>query len=293
MTIIQAIVLGIIQGLTEFLPVSSSGHLALCKNILRMNTDTGVLYDVLLHVATLISVCIVLRKDVMKLVAEAIGIIRDVCLNIVSFFKNLTNHGNGENYIKLATSSYRKFAILVIISSVPTAIIGFLLKDIIETVESELLVPGVCLIITGVIILLSDFLSEGIKRPKEATYGDAFSVGVAQGIATLPGLSRSGTTITACLLCGFERRFAVRYSFIMSIPAILGALLLKLTDLPSEKVTGGQVAIYFVGMIIAAVVGYFALKLTIAFVQKKNFKYFAIYCLGIGAVSVIAYLIKF
>lgn len=293
MTIIQAIVLGIIQGLTEFLPVSSSGHLALMKNILRINTDTGILYDVLLHVATLISVTVVMHKDILKIFFEFIGIVKDSFINVVTFFKNLFSKGMKEDYIKLATSSYRKFTILLIISTIPTAVLGFLLKDIIETVESELLVPGVCLIITGIILLISDFLSDGIKRPKDATYGDSFSIGVAQGIATLPGLSRSGTTITACLLCGFERRFAVKYSFIMSIPAILGALVLKLTDLSSEHVTGGQVGTYIVGMIIAAVVGYFALKLTIAFVQKKNFKYFAFYCLGIGAVSVIAYIIKF
>lgn len=293
MTIIQAIIMGIVQGLTEFLPVSSSGHLALIKNVLHVETDTGILFDILLHVATLCSICAVMRKDVMRLIVEGIGIVRDSFMNVVMFFKNITGKDEGNDYIKLATTSYRKFVVLVIISSIPTAILGYLLKDIIETVESELLVPGICLIITGVIIFISDYLSEGTKRPKEATFPDAFSVGVAQGIATLPGLSRSGTTITACLLCGFERRFAVKYSFIMSIPAIFGALLLKLTDLGSEHVSGGDVACYIIGMIVAAVVGYFALKLTIAFVQRKGFKYFAFYCLGIGAVSVIAYIIKF
>lgn len=293
MTIVQAIIMGIIQGATEFLPVSSSGHLALIKNILHVETDTGILFDVLLHVATLISICIVMRRDIIKLIIEFIGIVRDVALNASIFFKNITNKGQEEDYIPLASSSYRKFVILVIISTIPTAILGYLLKDIIETVENELLVPGICLLITGALILMSDFLSEGSKRPKEATYGDSFSIGVAQGIATLPGLSRSGTTITACLLCGFERRFAVKYSFIMSIPAVLGALVLKLSDISSEHVTGGDVACYIIGMIVAAVVGYFALKLTIAFVQRKSFKYFAFYCFGIGAVSVIAYIIKF
>lgn len=293
MTIVQAILLGIVQGLTEFLPVSSSGHLALMKNILHVNTDTGILFDILLHVATLVAICVVMHKDVLKIIFEFIGIARDAVLNSITFFKNLGNKGEKDEYIQLASSSYRKFTILLIISTIPTAILGYLLKDIIETVEGELLVPGICLIITGVITLISDYLSEGSKRPKDAKYGDAFSVGVAQGIATLPGLSRSGTTITACLLCGFERRFAVKYSFIMSIPAILGALVLKLSDISSETITGGDVGCYIVGMIVAAIVGFFALKLTIAFVQRKSFKYFAFYCLGIGAVSVIAYIIKF
>lgn len=293
MTLIQAIVLGIIQGLTEFLPVSSSGHLAIMKNILRMNTDTGILYDVLLHVATLAAVCIVMYRDIAKLIIEFIGIVKDVCTNIAIFFKGTSGQGKKKNFVPVVTSSYRKFAVMVIISTIPTGIMGILLNDIIETVESELLVPGICLIATGVILLISDFLSDGKKRPKDATVGDSIMVGIAQGIATLPGLSRSGTTITAGLLCGFERKFAVKYSFIMSIPAILGALLLKLTKLSSETVSASDVGIYFVGMIFAAIVGFVALKLTIAIVQKKNFKYFAFYCLGIGAVSVIAYIIKF
>ena len=292
MTLIQAIILGIIQGLTEFLPVSSSGHLAIMKNILRMNTDTGVLYDVLLHVATLIAICIVMYRDIVKLFLEFIGIVRDLALNLVLFFRNIGNSSR-EAYIPIVTSSYRKFTVMVILSTIPTGILGILMDDIIETVESELLVPGICLMVTGIILLLSDFISDGSKRPKEANYGDSIMVGIAQGIATLPGLSRSGTTITAALLCGFERKFAVKYSFIMSIPAILGALVLKLAKISDETISGGEVGMYFVGMIIAAIVGFVALKLTISIVQKKNFKYFAFYCIGIGAVSVIAYLIKF
>ncbi|MDO4966793.1 MAG: undecaprenyl-diphosphate phosphatase [Lachnospiraceae bacterium] len=293
MTLIQAILLGLVQGLTEFLPVSSSGHLALMKNLLRVNTDAGILFDILLHVATLISVCAVMHKDIIKLALEFIGIVGDVASNVVTFFANIASKNEKGFYRRVITSSYRKFAVLIIVSSVPTAILGYLLKDIIETVESELLVPGICLIITGVILLISDFISEGTKKPKEATNGDAFSIGVAQGIATLPGISRSGITITACLLCGFDRRFAVKYSFIMSIPAILGALLLELKDIGGQSSTGAEVGMYVVGMFIAAVVGFFALKLTNAIVQKKSFKYFAFYCLGIGAVSVIAYIIKF
>lgn len=293
MTFLRAIVLGIIQGLTEFLPVSSSGHLAICKNLFHMETDTGILYDVLLHVATLVAVCIVMRKDIIKLAAELIGIIKDCFLNIVTFFRNLFMGGRREDYITIASSSYRKFAILVIISSVPTAILGFLLKDIIETVEGELLVPGICLMATGAIVLISDFLKDGTKKPKDATYGDAFSIGVAQGIATLPGLSRSGTTIAACILCGFDRRFAVKYSFIMSIPAIVGALILELADIGSEAITAGEVVSYIIGMIVAGIVGYFALKFVIGIVQRKSFKFFGIYCFGIGVVSIIAYIIKF
>lgn len=292
MTIVQAIILGVIQGLTEFLPVSSSGHLAIMKNILRMDLETGALYDVLLHVATLVAICIVMRKDIAKLILEFISIVRDVFTNFLIFIDRIT-HKDDQYYIKIMSSAYRRFVVLIIVSSIPTAIIGFLLNDIIETVENELLVPGICLIATAVIILISDFLADGTKKPKDATVYDAFAIGTAQGIATLPGLSRSGTTITACILCGFDRKFAVKYSFIMSMPAILGALILKLSKISSETVTGGDIAVYIVGMVIAAVVGYFALIFTTKLVQKKSFKYFAFYCFGIGVVSIIAYIISF
>ena len=292
MTIVQAIILGVIQGLTEFLPVSSSGHLAIMKNILRMDLETGALYDVLLHVATLVAICIVMRKDIVKLILEFISIVRDVFTNFLIFIDRIT-HKDDQYYIKIMSSAYRRFVVLIIVSSIPTAIIGFLLNDIIETVENDLLVPGICLIATAVIILISDFLADGTKKPKDATVYDAFAIGTAQGIATLPGLSRSGTTITACILCGFDRKFAVKYSFIMSMPAIFGALILKLSKISSETVTGGDIAVYIVGMVIAAVVGYFALIFTTKLVQKKSFKYFAFYCFGIGVVSIIAYIISF
>ena len=292
MTIVQAIILGVIQGLTEFLPVSSSGHLAIMKNILRMDLETGALYDVLLHVATLVAICIVMRKDIVKLILEFISIVRDVFTNFLIFIDRIT-HKDDQYYIKIMSSAYRRFVVLIIVSSIPTAIIGFLLNDIIETVENELLVPGICLIATAVIILISDFLADGTKKPKDATVYDAFAIGTAQGIATLPGLSRSGTTITACILCGFDRKFAVKYSFIMSMPAIFGALILKLSKISSETVTGGDIAVYIVGMVIAAVVGYFALIFTTKLVQKKSFQYFAFYCFGIGVVSIIAYIISF
>lgn len=292
MTIVQAIILGVIQGLTEFLPVSSSGHLAIMKNILRVDLETGALYDVLLHVATLVAICIVMHKDIAKLILEFISIVRDVFTNFLIFIDRIT-HKDDQYYIKIMSSAYRRFVVLIIVSSIPTAIIGFLLNDIIETVENELLVPGICLIATAVIILISDFLADGTKKPKDATVYDAFAIGTAQGIATLPGLSRSGTTITACILCGFDRKFAVKYSFIMSMPAIFGALILKLSKISSETVTGGDIAVYIVGMVIAAVVGYFALIFTTKLVQKKSFKYFAFYCFGIGVVSIIAYIISF
>lgn len=290
MSILQAIVMGIIQGVTEFLPVSSSGHLAIMKNIFGMETDTGLLFDVLLHFATLIAVFAVMYRDIIKLVVDFFGIAGDFFVNIGRAFKNLFSRDKVP-YKKLASTSYRKFVIMLIVSTIPTGILGYLMKDMVESVGATLLVPGICLLATGFILLISDFLEDTGKKPKDANYGDAFAIGTAQGIATLPGLSRSGTTITACLLCGFDRKFAVKYSFIMSIPAILGAMVLEFKDFGDLQIDGSEIAAYIVGMIIAAVVGYIAIRLMLNLVQGRKFKFFAFYCLGIGAVSVIAYLI--
>lgn len=290
MSIFKAIILGIVQGLTEFLPVSSSGHLAIMKNLLHVETETGILFDVLLHCATLIAIFAVMYRDIIKLLVDFFGIVRDACVNIGIFFGNLTAV-HKKPYIVLASTSYRKFVIMLIISTIPTGILGYLMADVVESVSATLLIPGVCLLATGLILFLSDLLSDGRKKPKNAGYGDAFVIGVSQGVATLPGLSRSGVTITACLLCGFDRKFAVKYSFIMSMPAILGAMILELTDIGGTHIAGGEVAAYIVGMIVAAIVGFFAIRIMLNVVMNRYFKYFAFYCLAIGAVSIIAYLV--
>lgn len=290
MSIFQAIIMGIIQGLTEFLPVSSSGHLAIMQNLLGVDTDTGLLFDILLHIATLVAVFIVMYRDVIKLIVDFFLIVKDFFINIGRAFKNLFSKKKTP-YKVLASTSYRKFVIMLIISTIPTGILGYLLKDMVESVSTELLIPGICLLATGFILLISDFLEDGYKKPKDATYGDAFAVGAAQGVAVLPGISKSGTTIVACLLCGFDRKFAVKYSFIMSMPAIVGAMILELKDLGGLQIESSEIVSYGIGMIVAAFVGFIAIKLMLKIVLNRYFKFFSFYCLGIGAVSIIAYII--
>ncbi|MCR5733189.1 MAG: undecaprenyl-diphosphate phosphatase [Lachnospiraceae bacterium] len=290
MSVLQAIVMGIVQGLTEFLPVSSSGHLAIFKNILGVDTDSGILFDVLLHVATLIAVFAAFYRDVIRLIVEFFVIVKDGCINLGRFFKNLTAKDK-EDYINVASNSYKKFVLLLLVSTAATAVLGVLLKKVVEGVNSNLLVTGISLIGTGVILIISDYINEGGKRPKDATYTDALLVGSAQGVATLPGLSRSGSTIVACMLCGFDKRFAIKYSFIMSMPAILGALILEIGDVDTSVISGSEVGAYIVGMIFAGIIGFIAVKLMIKIVLNRYFKYFAFYCFLVGAISVIAFLV--
>lgn len=288
MSLLQTILMGIIQGLTEFLPVSSSGHLAIFKILFGVETDTGILYDVLLHVGTLAAICLVYYKDIWKMIVEGCGIIRDAVVNVVIFFKNKTT-SEIRPYRRIVNSSYRKFVMLVIVSTIPTGIIGVVGGDAVEMASEILIIPGICLIATAVLLFIADRTKEGEKLPKSVTYTNAFGIGIAQGIATLPGLSRSGTTITACLLSGFNRNFAVKYSFIMSIPAILGAMVLQLKDFREIHVTGTEVSYYLIGMLIAAVVGYICIKTMLVIVKRKKFTGFAIYCLIVGVISIGGY----
>lgn len=262
--------------------------MAIFKAFFHVNTDTGILFDVLLHIGTLAAIFIVYYKDIWEMIREGFAIIGDFFCNIGIFISNLFSKKK-KTYRPMVEGSYRKFVMLVIVSTIPTAIIGVIGSDLVEQASEILLVPGICLIVTGILLLISDRVEAGNKTPKNVTYGNALFVGVCQGIATLPGLSRSGTTITACLVSGFNRTFAVKYSFIMSIPAVLGAAVLELKDFDPAAVAGGEVMNYLAGMAVAAVVGYICIKTMLVIVRKKKFTFFSIYCFIMGAISIVGY----
>lgn len=303
MSLVEAIFMGIIQGLTEFLPVSSSGHLALFRILFGVETETGMLFDVLLHFGTLVAICAVFYKDVARLIVEGIYILKNALINLAIFVRNsflkIKNMLRKEKiskeeldlgeYHPVANSSYRKFVLLVIVSTIPTGIIGIIGKDMVEMASKILLVPGICLMITAVLLFVADNTKGGEKLPKDITYSNAFIIGIVQGVATLPGISRSGSTITACLLSGFNRSFAVKYSFLMSIPAILGAMILELKDFAPIAFSAGEIINYAVGMVIAGVVGYICIKTMLVVVRNKKFKVFGIYCMIIGVISIIGH----
>ena len=289
MSLLQSILMGLIQGLTEFLPVSSSGHLAIFKILFDVNTETGLLFDVMLHVGTLVAICIVYYKDIVRLVIEFVGMLIDGGYNLVTWIRKL--RGKDGAYRHVIYNSYRKMVMLVIVSTIPTGIIGYVGADLVTAASEVLIVPGICLIITAALLFVCDRIPEGHKKPKQTSYANAFIIGICQGIATLPGLSRSGTTITACVMNGLDRKFAVKYSFIMSIPAILGAMVLQLNDIGSEALVRTDLIHYAVGMVVAAVVGYICIKTMLVIVKKRKFKFFSIYCLIVGIVSIIGYFV--
>ena len=287
MSLLQAILMGIIQGATEFLPVSSSGHLAIFKNIFGVETDTGILFDILLHFGTLVAIFIVYWADIKKLVIEGLKIVGDCCVNLVNFIKNKTSKEEQiYPYRKIVCTAYRKFVMLILVSTLTTTVIAVPFDKAIGHAGDTLLIPGICLCITSVILYFADRLPAGKKSVAKATYRNAIFVGLAQAVATLPGISRSGSTITAGLACGYTRKFTVKYSFIMSIPAVL-----EIPDLFKSSISGTDVVNYIVGMVVAGVVGYLCIKFMLYTVKKKNFKGFSIYCMIAGIVSVIWYFV--
>jgi len=271
---LQALIMGLVQGLTEFLPVSSSGHLVLSKFILGAQLDTSALFEILLHVGTLGAVFIVFWKDVWSLIQEGIFLIRDCVLWVIKR-KKLTFYPE------------RKMLLLIIIASIPTAILGLLMEKFLEDLFlSSLIAVGFALLVTGTFLLLIRRMPQGHKKLGQMKNRDAVTIGIIQGIATIPGISRFGSTVAAGLFCGLDKEFAFRFSFLMSIPAILGAAVLKLTDVSGADLAANA-GPYLIGMVVAALTGYLCVKWLRNLIQKNQFHYFGYYCLLVGMLSII------
>lgn len=267
------IIMGIIQGIGEFLPISSSGHLALASSFFGFSQEEMPAFDVLLHLATLLAVFIVYRRDIFPLVP--------------AFFTMMKKVFKGK--FKLSEYSVtERFVICIIVATLPLVIIAVLgLEDKIDMVKNYPAAVGGILIFNGIVLMISDRLSQGNVNGENAKPKSAFIVGICQMFATLPGLSRSGSTITGGLLCNYDRQYAVKFSFILSIPAILGSAVMKIDDLATSSIPADQWLNYGVGMVFAAVFGFMAMKLLIYISKKSNFTYFAYYCFAVGLGAII------
>ena len=270
MTILNALLLGIIQGVAEFLPISSSGHLSIAQNLLGMGMEGAddVFFDVLLHLGTLAAVFVAYWADIREMILEFIQMIRDAA---------------GRSSPQRIPSA-RRMILLIIVGTLPLFAV-LPIKDTIEALGDNMYFVASALLATGCLLFASDHVRRGRKTEKSATMLDALLVGVGQALATCPGISRSGTTITAGCFVGFERKFAVRYSFLMSIPAILGANILSLKDALEAGILWEEVPIYLVGVAVSAVVGYACIRLIRLVADKGKFGFFAYYCWLAGIVT--------
>lgn len=272
MTILSSVVLGLIQGIAEFLPISSSGHLAIAEQLLGMKgvSDIPEFFDVLLHLGTLLAVFVAYWDDISAMVAEFFAGIRDIA------------HRSTPTPVPPA----RRMILLLILGTLPLFLV-LPVKDTVESLSGNMYFVGGALIVTGCLLFASDRVKKGRKSEKNATVADVLLVGCAQAIATCPGISRSGTTITAGCFLGFERKFAVRFSFLLSIPAVLGANILALRDALEAGVDWASVPVYLVGVAVAAVSGYLSIRLLRYVADKGRFGAFAYYCWCVGIMTLI------
>ena len=270
MSLLQAILMGIIQGLTEFLPVSSSGHLMLYSHITGQAGEEGnFLFSAFLHLGTLLAVCLAFRSTVVALAKEGGAMVADLFTGKL-FRKGL---GNPE----------RRMLYMMILSLV-VLVPFYFLRDFIEGVAQKYLIALGCFFLyTSVILFLSDKCVNGHKGPGELTWKDALVVGLFQAVALLPGISRSGSTICSGLFVGMDRDTAVKYSFMLGIPTILAGCLVEIKDAAEAGALGmEQFPLFVVGFIVAAVVGVLAIRMVDLLVKSNKFKYFAVYTLLLG-----------
>ena len=259
MEIIKAILLGALQGLTEFLPVSSSGHLVLGSQLLDFQ-EQGLAFDVFVHFGTLVSVCIVFRKELAAMLAAPFAI--------------FGGHADKEQ------KHYFLWDIYVVVATLPAVVVGLFLKDSIEGIFSNILVVYCMLFVTGVIMTITPRIKE---QAVELNSPRALLIGCAQAMAILPGLSRSGSTIFAGMLLGLNREMVARFSFIMSIPAILGAGVLQSKDLINNPPEFSSLLVIGAGTVASAIAGYFAIILLLNVIRKNKLQYFGYYCLFLSS----------
>lgn len=273
MSILSSFLLGLIQGISEFLPISSSGHLSIAQNLLGLSAVGGehMFFDVMLHMGTLVAIFVAYWQDVVGMILEFFRAISD-----------LIHHRSTS-----PTPPARRLMLMVIIGTLPLFVI-LPFKDAIESLYYNTVFIGCALIFTGVLLFFSDRVRRGHKNEKNVTVRDTLLVGVAQAVATCPGISRSGMTICAGTFLGFKREYAVRYSFLMSIPAVLGANILELADAAkSGAIDMGQMPVYLVGIVTAAVSGYFSIRMIRMIAERGKFGWFAYYCWGAGIFTLI------
>mgnify|MGYP000784863608 FL=1 len=272
MNIFEAIMQGIIQGLTEFLPVSSSGHLSLYQHFTGNSGEGALLFSAVLHLGTLVAVFTAFRKTIWELIKELGFMIKDIFTG----------------KFKWKEMNPPRRAIIMMIISLLMLIPFYIFKDFFEGVseDSDIIVEGICFLYTATILFLSDRCVKGNKKFGDITVKNAVTVGAFQGVALLPGVSRSGSTISGGLFCGFERETAVQYSFILGIPAILGGCLLQVKDAVDQKAMDIEPLNFAVGFIVSAIVGICAIKMVNWLVKSDKFKIFAVYTLILGVVVI-------
>ena len=267
-----ALLLGLVQGFTEFLPVSSSGHLALLQNLLNFEqyTSAHLAFDIVLHLGSLVAVFVAFWEDIKALIKDLFGWIVDG--------------------FQIKNQPGRRLVVLLLIATAPMALAALLEHYVSEMFTRPLLI-GFALLITAALLFAADRVEVGKKVARDSKWTDSLVVGMMQLIAIFPGVSRSGATICGGLFRKFDRDFAVRFAFLLSIPAVLGAAVFSLPDMLSQGFSLSELPAYIVGFATSALSGYFAIGLVRMLVRRRSLKLFAFYCTIVGAAAILFSLI--
>ncbi len=257
MELIQTVILGIVQGLTEFLPISSSGHLVILPWLFKWK-DLGQTFDVALHMGTLLALVFYFWKD----------------------------------WIEIIKNWRKPFLWLILIGCIPAALVGYKFENYFETVFRSPFIVGIFIICMAILLLVSERYSKKQKEMDSINLGDVIFIGLAQALALMPGVSRSGITMTAGLFSGLKREAAARFSFILAMPITLGAGLLKLKHLITSGLPGKELSLFVIGIIFAVISGYFAIKYLLKFLQSHTFYLFVLYRLVFGAIIMLVYFLR-
>ncbi|MBZ9571077.1 undecaprenyl-diphosphatase UppP [Methanobrevibacter sp. TMH8] len=270
MDILQAIIVGIVQGLTEFLPVSSSAHLIFAQELLGIN-QPGLAFDVLLHLGTLFAVVCYFFKDIVEM--------------IKAFFSSITDIFRGRFKQEFKSNQYKKLSWMVLIGTIPAGIIGLAFDSQIEAAFSSITIPAFFLLVTGVLLYVSQRLNVGHKNIRGSGLKEAIIMGIGQAFAIIPGLSRSGTTISTGLLMGLDKEFAAKFSFLLAIPAILGACVTQLDNIG----VGLDINFlpYVLGFLAALISGYLAISILLKLIRERSLDIFAFYCWIVGIIVLV------
>ena len=260
MSILQSIFLGIVQGITEFVPISSSGHLVLFQSLFGMK-EPPIFFDVMLHLGTLLSVVIYFRMDIWK-IAQALGAVLR------------KGHKN---------SPQLKLFLLIVLATIPTGLMGIVLKDWFESFFSRPQMVGMMLLVTGLVLWLTQWIRRKGRPLERMRWIDSILIGIAQGLAIIPGISRSGSTISTGLFCGLDRELSARFSFLLSIPAILGAAVLEFRKMDGIQ----ELWTMLIGTAVAFGVGILSLMFLMRIIKAGKFSNFSYYCWSLGIIMII------
>ncbi|MBP3191314.1 undecaprenyl-diphosphate phosphatase [Natronogracilivirga saccharolytica] len=267
MDIIQAILLGLLQGITEFLPVSSSGHLALGRALLGRDLEPGITFEIVVHFGSFCSIVVYFRKKIWEILTD--------------IFKSFSPSGIRSK--RFISDGNTQLSYIILLSMIPAGLVGFTMKENIEAIFLNPFFVSCMLLVTGTLLFSTKFVG---NPEKDVDVKRGILVGVAQAFAILPGISRSGSTISVSLFSGMSRQKAANFSFLMVLPVLAGAMLLEMIEIAETGIEMTAVISLFAGYLTSFVSGYFALKYLIILLKKEKFHYFAYYCWTVGIVGI-------